>query len=148
MVAHTVGPHHLGPAQLRGNNGGDQGGAGGVSTEAAGGRVVRHKGEGTRRAKSGTEAVEKQVEAEGPKGSQPMAHMHEPMPPVHPPCMMSSWPLHGRELTHLHVGGVDLAPQQLVEGGVAGQDDGLVRALHTPARSRGSGDFAERAFEC
>lgn len=32
----------------------------------------------------------------------------------------------------LHVGGVDLAAQQLVERGIASQDDGLVRALDAP----------------
>jgi len=35
----------------------------------------------------------------------------------------------------LHVGRVDLAPQQLVQRRVAGQDDGLVGALDAPARA-------------
>lgn len=39
--------------------------------------------------------------------------------------------------TKLHVGGVDFTPKQLVEGRVAGQDDGLVCSLHTPPSQPG-----------
>ena len=43
-----------------------------------------------------------------------------------------TWEMHLRA-SKLHVGRVDLAPQELVEGGKAGQDDGLVCALDAPA---------------
>lgn len=58
----------------------------------------------------------------GPPSPPSPAPLTNPCP--HPPT-------HTR--THLHVGGVDVAAQQLVEGREAGEDDGLVLALHTPA---------------
>ena len=45
------------------------------------------------------------------------------------------WKMHLRA-SQLHVGRVDLAPQQLVKGCEAGQDDGLVCALDAPAWQR------------